>query len=158
MSYRIGVGFDVHQLEEGNSLILGGIKINHIKGTVAHSDGDVVIHAICDAILGAASLGDIGHFFPDNDDQYKDINSKILLKEVFKMIEKLGYSIVNVDVSIILEEPKLKDHLNKMKFEISKCINVSEEDINIKATTSEKLGFIGRGEGVACQAITLLTK
>tara|TARA_Y100000589_G_scaffold4685_1_gene4125 strand:+ start:490 stop:963 length:474 start_codon:yes stop_codon:yes gene_type:complete len=156
--YRVGIGYDVHKLEEENELILGGVLIPYHKGTVAHSDGDVVIHAICDAILGAASLGDIGHFFPDNDDQYKDINSKILLKEVFKMIEKLGYSIVNVDVSIILEKPKLKDHLNKMKFEISKCINVSEEDINIKATTSEKLGFIGRGEGVACQAITLLTK
>ena len=156
--HRVGIGYDVHKLENGNKLILGGVLIPYHKGTVAHSDGDVVIHAICDAILGAASLGDIGHFFPDNDDQYKDINSKILLKEVFKMIEKLGYSIVNVDVSIILEEPKLKDHLNKMKFEISKCINVSEEDINIKATTSEKLGFIGRGEGVACQAITLLTK
>ena len=156
--YRVGIGYDVHKIEEENELILGGVLIPFHKGTVAHSDGDVVTHAICDAILGAASLGDIGHFFPDNDDQYKDINSKILLKEVFKMIEKLGYSIVNVDVSIILEEPKLKDHLNKMKFEISKCINVSEEDINIKATTSEKLGFIGRGEGVACQAITLLTK
>lgn len=156
--YRVGIGYDVHKLEEENVLILGGVLIPYHKGTVAHSDGDVVIHAICDAILGAASLGDIGHFFPDNDDQYKDINSKILLKEVFKMIEKLGYSIVNVDVSIILEEPKLKDHLNKMKFEISNCINVPEEDINIKATTSEKLGFIGRGEGVACQAITLLTK
>ncbi len=156
--YRVGIGYDVHKIEEDNELILGGVLIPFHKGTVAHSDGDVVIHAICDAILGAASLGDIGHFFPDNDDQYKDINSKILLKEVFKMIEKLGYSIVNVDVSIILEEPKLKDHLNKMKFEISKCINVSEEDINIKATTSEKLGFIGRGESVACQAITLLTK
>ncbi len=156
--YRVGIGYDVHKLELENTLILGGVSIPYHKGTVAHSDGDVVIHAICDAILGAASLGDIGHFFPDNDDQYKDINSKILLKEVFKMIEKLGYSIVNVDVSIILEKPKLKDHLNEMKFEISKCINVSKENINIKATTSEKLGFIGRGEGVACQAITLLTK
>lgn len=156
--YRVGIGYDVHKLEEENVLILGGVLIPYHKGTVAHSDGDVVIHAICDAILGAASLGDIGHFFPDNDDQYKDINSKILLKEVFKMIEKLGYSIVNVDVSIILEEPKLKDHLNEMKFEISRCINLSKENINIKATTSEKLGFIGRGEGVACQAITLLTK
>ena len=156
--YRVGIGYDVHKLELENKLILGGVTIPYHKGTVAHSDGDVVIHAICDAILGAASLGDIGHFFPDNDDQYKDINSKILLKEVFKMIEKLGYSIVNVDVSIILEEPKLKDHLNEMKFEISNCIKVSKENINIKATTSEKLGFIGRGEGVACQAITLLTK
>ena len=156
--YRVGIGYDVHKLEEENELILGGVSIPYHKGTVAHSDGDVVIHAICDAILGAASLGDIGHFFPDNDDKYKDINSKILLKEVFKMIEKLGYSIVNVDVSIILEEPKLKDHLNEMKFEISNCIKVSKENINIKATTSEKLGFVGRGEGVACHAITLLTK
>ena len=156
--YRVGIGYDVHKLELGNTLILGGVTIPCDKGTVAHSDGDVVIHAICDAILGAASLGDIGHFFPDNDEKYKDINSKILLKEVFKMIEKLGYSIVNVDVSIILEEPKLKDYLNEMKFEISNCIKVSKENINIKATTSEKLGFVGRGEGVACHAITLLTK
>ena len=156
--FRVGIGYDVHKIEEENELILGGVLIPFHKGTVAHSDGDVVIHAICDAILGAASLGDIGHFFPDNDDQYKDIDSKILLKEVFKMIEKLGYSIVNVDVSIILEEPKLKDYLNEMKFEISNCIKVSKENINIKATTSEKLGFVGRGEGVACHAITLLTK
>ena len=156
--YRVGIGYDVHRLELENTLILGGVIIPYHKGTLAHSDGDVVIHAICDAILGAASLGDIGHFFPDNDEKYKDINSKILLKEVFKMIEKLGYSIVNVDVSIILEEPKLKDYLNEMKFEISNCIKVSKENINIKATTSEKLGFVGRGEGVACHAITLLTK
>ena len=156
--YRVGIGYDVHKLEFGNTLILGGVTIPGKKGTVAHSDGDVVIHAICDAILGAASLGDIGHFFPDNDEKYKDINSKILLKEVFKMIDKLGYSIVNVDVSIILEEPKLKDYLNEMKLEISNCIKVSKENINIKATTSEKLGFVGRGEGVACHAITLLTK
>jgi len=156
--YRVGIGYDVHKLEFGNTLILGGVTIPGKKGTVAHSDGDVVIHAICDAILGAASLGDIGHFFPDNDEKYKDINSKILLKEVFKMIDKLGYSIVNVDVSIILEEPKLKDYLNDMKFEISNCINVSKENINFKATTSEKLGFVGREEGVACHAITLLTK
>ena len=156
--YRVGIGYDVHKLELGNTLILGGVTIPYHKGTIAHSDGDVVIHAICDAILGAASLGDIGHFFPDNDDKYKDINSKILLEEVYKMIEKLGYSIVNVDVSIILEEPKLKDYLNEMKLEISNCIKVSKENINIKATTSEKLGFIGRGEGVACHAITLLTK
>tara|TARA_B100000674_G_C37124498_1_gene594941 strand:- start:12 stop:485 length:474 start_codon:yes stop_codon:yes gene_type:complete len=156
--YRVGIGYDVHRLELENTLILGGVIIPYHKGTLAHSDGDVVIHAICDAILGAASLGDIGHFFPDNDEKYKDIDSKILLKEVFKMIEKLGYSIVNVDVSIILEEPKLKDYLNEMKFEISNCIKVSKENINIKATTSEKLGFVGRGEGVACHAITLLTK
>tara|TARA_Y100001933_G_scaffold247076_1_gene279493 strand:+ start:90 stop:563 length:474 start_codon:yes stop_codon:yes gene_type:complete len=156
--YRVGIGYDVHRLELENTLILGGVIIPYHKGTLAHSDGDVVIHAICDAILGAASLGDIGHFFPDNDEKYKDIDSKILLKEVFKMIEKLGYSIVNVDVSIILKEPKLKDYLNEMKFEISNCIKVSKENINIKATTSEKLGFVGRGEGVACHAITLLTK
>ena len=156
--YRVGIGYDVHKLELGNKLILGGVLVPHNKGTIAHSDGDVVIHAICDAILGAASLGDIGHFFPDNDEKYKDIDSKILLNEVFKMIDKLGYSIVNIDVSVILQEPKLKDYLHEMKVEISKCINVSKGNINIKATTSEKLGFIGRGEGVACQAVALLTK
>ena len=155
-NYRVGVGYDIHQLKENNLLILGGVLIPHYKGTVAHSDGDVVLHAICDALLGAAGLGDIGHFFPDNDEKFKNISSIILLKDVFKMIQKKGFLVVNIDVSIVLEAPKLKAYLSDMKTEISKCVNLSENDVNIKATTSEKLGFIGKEEGVACYATTLI--
>jgi len=155
-NFRIGSGYDVHQLKENNSLILGGVKIPHYKGTVAHSDGDVVLHALCDALLGAAGLGDIGHFFPDNDKKYKNIDSKILLKEVYFMIQKKGYIIENIDVSIVLEAPKLKNYLAEMKIQISQCVDLSVNDVNIKATTSEKLGFIGREEGVACYATALI--
>ena len=155
-NFRVGVGYDIHQLKNNNKLILGGVLIPHYKGTVAHSDGDVVIHAICDALLGAAGLGDIGHFFPDDDDSFKDIDSTVLLKKVFKMIKQNSFFVVNIDVSIVLEVPKLKDYLLEMKSQISKCINISENDINIKATTSEKLGFVGREEGVACYATTLI--
>ncbi len=155
-NFRIGCGYDVHQLKENNSLILGGVTIPHYKGTIAHSDGDVVLHAICDALLGAAGLGDIGHFFPDNDQKYKNIDSKILLKKVYFMIQKKGYVIENIDVSIVLEAPKLKNYLAEMKIQISQCVDLSVNDVNIKATTSEKLGFIGREEGVACYATTLI--
>ena len=115
MSYRIGVGFDVHQLEEENSLVLGGIKINHIKGTVAHSDGDVVIHAICDAMLGSLCLGDIGLLFPDNDSRYKDIDSKFLFIKVLEEVYNKGYKVVNIDVSLVLEKPKIQSHVFKMR-------------------------------------------
>jgi len=155
-NFRVGVGYDIHQLKNNNTLILGGVLIPHYKGTVAHSDGDVVIHAICDALLGAAGLGDIGHFFPDDDDSFKDIDSTVLLKKVFKMIQQNSFFVVNIDVSIVLEVPKLKNYLLEMKSQISKCVNISVNDVNIKATTSEKLGFIGREEGVACYATTLI--
>ncbi len=155
-NYRVGVGYDIHQLKENNTLILGGVLIPHYKGTVAHSDGDVVLHAICDALLGAVGLGDIGHFFPDNDEGFKNISSMILLKDVFKMIQQKGFFVVNIDVSIVLEVPKLKGYLPDMRTQISKCVNLSENDVNIKATTSEKLGFIGKEEGVACYATTLI--
>ncbi len=155
-NFRVGVGYDIHQLKNNNKLILGGVLIPHYKGTVAHSDGDVVIHAICDALLGAAGLGDIGHFFPDDDDRFKDIDSTVLLKKVFKMIQQNSFFVVNIDVSIVLEVPKLKNYLLEMKSQISKCVNISVNDVNIKATTSEKLGFIGREEGVACYATTLI--
>tara|TARA_B100000945_G_C20338752_1_gene576273 strand:+ start:448 stop:927 length:480 start_codon:yes stop_codon:yes gene_type:complete len=155
-NFRVGVGYDIHQLKNNNKLILGGVLIPHYKGTVAHSDGDVVIHAICDALLGAAGLGDIGHFFPDDDDSFKDIDSTVLLKKVFKMIQQNSFFVVNIDVSIVLEVPKLKNYLLEMKSQISKCVNISVNDVNIKATTSEKLGFIGREEGVACYATTLI--
>ena len=156
-NFRIGIGYDVHQLKEKELLILGGVNIPHSKGTVAHSDGDVVIHAICDALIGAAGLGDIGHFFPDSDAYYKDIDSKILLVEVFKKIQKKGYNISNIDVSIVLEKPKLKEYIPNMKNKISSCINSSNDIINIKATTSEKLGFIGKEEGVSCYATALIS-
>ncbi len=155
-NYRVGVGYDIHQLKENNKLILGGILIPHYKGTVAHSDGDVVLHAICDALLGASGLGDIGHFFPDNNQKFKNISSIVLLKDVFKMIQQKGFFVVNIDVSIVLETPKLKAYLSAMKTQISKCVNLSENDVNIKATTSEKLGFIGKEKGVACYATTLI--
>ena len=155
-NFRVGIGYDIHQLKEGNFLVLGGVNIAHSKGTVAHSDGDVVIHAICDALLGAAGLGDIGHFFPDHDNRYKDIDSKILLLEVFREIKKKGYKVVNVDISILLEQPKLKKHNSSMKEVIADCLNVTVDRINIKATTSEKLGFIGKEEGIACYAVALI--
>jgi len=155
-NFRIGIGYDIHQLKEINLLILGGVNILHNKGTIAHSDGDVVIHAICDALLGAAGLGDIGHFFPDNDNQFKDIDSKILLIEVCQNIQKKGYKIVNIDVSVILEKPKIKRYIPNMKEEISNCIKLSSDRVNIKATTSEKLGFIGKEKGIACHAVVLI--
>ena len=155
-NFRIGIGYDIHQLKENNLLILGGVNILHNKGTIAHSDGDVVIHAICDALLGAAGLGDIGHFFPDNDNQFKDIDSKILLIEVCQNIQKKGYKIVNIDVSVILEKPKIKRYIPNMKEEISNCIKLSSDRVNIKATTSEKLGFIGKEKGIACHAVVLI--
>lgn len=154
--FRVGNGYDIHRLEENNTLILGGVLIPFSRGTVAHSDGDVVIHALCDALLGAAGLGDIGHFFPDNDNKFKNIDSKILLIKVFEMIRKDGFSIENIDLTIVLEVPKLKNYLPEMKLQISKCLNLPVSSINIKATTSEKLGFIGRGEGVSCYASTLI--
>ena len=157
-NFRVGVGYDIHQLKNNNKLILGGVLIPHYKGTVAHSDGDVVIHAICDALLGAAGLGDIGHFFPDDDDSFKDIDSTVLLKKVFKMIQQNSFFVVNIDVSIVLEVPKLKKYLSEMKSQISKCVNISVNDINIKATTSEKMGFVGREEGIACYATVLIEK
>ena len=155
-NFRIGIGYDIHQLKENNLLILGGVNIPHNKGTIAHSDGDVVIHAICDALLGAAGLGDIGHFFPDNDNKFKDIDSKILLIEVYQNIQKKGYKIVNIDVSVILEKPKIKRYIPNMKEEISNCIKLSSDRVNIKATTSEKLGFIGKEKGIACHAVVLI--
>ena len=166
MSYRNGVGFDVHQLEEGNSLILVGIKINHIKGTVAHSDGDFVIHAICDAMLGSLCLGDIVLLFPDNDSRYKDIDSKFLFIKVLEEVYNKGYKVVNIDVSLVLEKPKIQSYISKMRMKISNYSanihqsikKISYNDISIKATTNEKIGYIGRQEGVACHAVVLLKK
>jgi len=156
--FRIGFGYDVHQLEAGRKFILGGVEIPFEKGPVAHSDGDVLIHAICDALLGAANLGDIGAHFPDNSDEFKNIDSKILLHRVKDMIEEKGFQVVNIDSTISLQRPKLKDHILDMKVKIAEILKTNIEFVSIKATTTERLGFVGREEGLAVQTVALLRK
>ena len=158
MSYRIGQGYDVHQLAVGEELWLGGILIPHEKGTVAHSDGDVLLHAICDALLGAAGLRDIGYHFPDTDMAYKNIDSKKLLSDVYELVAKKRYSLVNLDATISAQQPKLKDWIPQMEEIIAGILKCSEDQINIKATTTEKLGFEGREEGISVQAVVLIQK
>jgi 2-C-methyl-D-erythritol 2,4-cyclodiphosphate synthase len=158
MKIRVGFGFDVHQLRDNCEFYLGGIKIQHHKGAFGHSDADVLIHAICDALLGAASLRDIGFHFPDNSDEYKDIDSKILLKKVVQLISEKGYFIQNIDTTICLQNPKISSYVSDMKKVLSKTMNISEEDLSIKATTTENLGFIGRQEGIAAYACVLISK
>jgi 2-C-methyl-D-erythritol 2,4-cyclodiphosphate synthase len=158
MSLRIGQGIDFHRLEKGLNFWLGGIKIPSEKGCVAHSDGDVLIHAICDALLGAAGLNDIGHYFPDTDVEYKGIDSKILLRKTILVIHEKGYKVVNIDCTICLEKPKISLYINEMKQVISNIANISPDDISIKATTTEKMGFAGREEGLAAFAVVLLEK
>jgi 2-C-methyl-D-erythritol 2,4-cyclodiphosphate synthase len=156
MSFRIGLGYDVHQLAAGEELWLGGILIPHEKGTVAHSDGDVLLHAICDALLGAAGLRDIGYHFPDTDAAYKNIDSKKLLSEVYRKVMGKGYRLVNLDATISAQKPRLKDWIPAMEVIIAEILESTEEVINIKATTTEKLGFEGREEGISVQAIVLI--
>ena len=158
MNIRVGQGIDFHRLEEGLDLWLGGIKIPYKKGCVAHSDGDVLIHAICDALLGAAGLGDIGHYFPDTDASYKNIDSKILLKNTFELIREKGYVIGNLDTTICLEEPKISSFIQNMKATISMILETEPENVAIKATTTEKLGFTGRGDGIVAFAVVLLNR
>ncbi len=158
MNYRVGLGFDVHQLAEGETLWLGGIQIPHDKGLVAHSDGDVLLHAICDALLGAAKLRDIGFHFPDTSSDFKNIDSKLLLAETYRLVKEKGYFLVNLDATISAQRPKLKDFIPKMEETIAHVLNVDIEAINIKATTTEKLGFEGREEGISVQAIVLIEK
>ncbi len=155
---RIGFGYDVHQLKEGLKFVLGGIKIPFDKGPVAHSDGDVLIHAICDALLGAANLGDIGVHFPDNSDEFKGIDSKVLLRKTMDLILDSGFKVVNIDSTVSLERPKLKDYVPVMQTTLASILKISESDVSIKATTSEKLGFIGREEGIAAQVVALIEK
>jgi 2-C-methyl-D-erythritol 2,4-cyclodiphosphate synthase len=154
--FRIGQGYDVHRLAEGETLWLGGILIPHNKGTVAHSDGDVLIHAICDALLGSLSLGDIGTHFPDTSDEFKNIDSKILLAETNKLIEKQGYRIVNIDSTISAQQPKLKPFIPEMKKSMARVLNINAGQISVKATTTERLGFEGREEGMSAQAVVLV--
>jgi 2-C-methyl-D-erythritol 2,4-cyclodiphosphate synthase len=158
MNWRIGFGYDVHQLAKGEKLIVGGVEIVHNKGSVGHSDADVLIHAICDALLGAANLGDIGSHFPDNDDQFKNIDSSILLKKVAELLRKNNYNIGNIDSTIALQKPKIKPYIQQMRKKLSNTLAIDENDISIKATTTEKLGFIGREEGISAYAVALINK
>jgi 2-C-methyl-D-erythritol 2,4-cyclodiphosphate synthase len=153
---RIGFGFDVHKLADGLPLTLGGVSISHSKGIIAHSDGDVLIHAICDALLGAANLGDIGIHFPDSSPDYKNIDSRILLSKTLELIRQKGFEIGNIDSTICLEKPKIMTFVNRMKTALSEVIGISINDISIKATTNEKLGYIGREEGVCAYAVVLI--
>ena len=155
---RIGNGYDVHQLKAGIDLWIGGIKIEASKGAVAHSDGDVLIHAICDSLLGAAALNDIGHHFPDSDEKYKNIDSKILLRKVVDLLADKGYTIVNVDSTVCLQQPKLKPFIADMQKCLANVMNVDVSCVSVKATTTEKLGFVGREEGIAAYAVALIEK
>ena len=156
MSFRIGFGVDFHQLVAGRELWIGGINIPHPKGALGHSDADVLLHAICDALLGAACLGDIGTHFPDSDLKYKDIDSKILLKETINLIRNENYELINIDSTLCLQEPKIKPYIQQMQKAIAGIINLSERNISIKATTTEQMGFVGREEGVIAYATVLL--
>lgn len=158
MNLRVGLGYDVHKFQEGRELILGGITVPHTKGLIAHSDGDVLIHAICDALLGAANMRDIGFHFPDTSNDFKDVDSKILLKDTVELLSQKGYSIVNIDSTISIQKPKLKDYIPKMQEVLSKVMNIPSDNISIKATTTEKLGFEGREEGVSAQSVCLISK
>lgn len=155
---RIGFGSDIHRLEENLSFWLGGINIEYYKGAKGHSDADVLIHSIIDALLGAANLGDIGSHFPDNSSEYKNIDSKILLSKVVEMISAKGFMIVNIDSTVNLEKPKLAPYIAQMKKTLAGVLKIAEEDISIKAKTSEKLGFVGREEGVSAFAVVLIDK
>ena len=154
---RIGIGFDVHRLVEGRKCIIGGVEIPHSKGLLGHSDADVLTHAICDALLGAAGLGDIGTYFPDDDPKFKNIDSQILLKHVKEEISKLGFKIENIDSIVMAEKPKINPHRSEMKAVLSKTLGIEESKIGIKATTTEKLDFTGREEGIAAQSVALLS-
>jgi 2-C-methyl-D-erythritol 2,4-cyclodiphosphate synthase len=158
MKIKVGFGYDVHQLAEGESLVLGGIPIHYHRGCVAHSDGDVLIHAICDALLGAANLRDIGYHFPDTSKKFEKIDSKILLKQTVDLLTEKGYSISNIDSTIAMQKPKLKDLIPQMIETLALVIGLDKDDISIKATTTEKLGHVGREEGVDAYAVVLITR
>ena len=153
---RIGHGYDVHRLVEGRDLILGGVKIGYEKGLLGHSDADVLLHAVSDALLGAAGLGDIGRHFPDTDPQYKGADSLELLRQVYRKISEKGYRVGNIDVTMIAQRPKLKDYIPQMQTNIAAAVGTAPDRVNVKATTEEKLGFTGTGEGMSCHAVCLL--
>lgn len=156
MAIRIGFGVDYHQLAEGRQLMIGGVSIPHNKGAVGHSDADVLLHAICDALLGAACLGDIGVHFPDTDGAYKNIDSKILLQKTIELIKKEGYRLINIDSTLCLQEPKIKSHVPAMQQSIASIASVTVKDVSIKATTTEQMGFVGRKEGLVAYATVLI--
>ena len=156
MDFRIGHGYDVHALGEGLRLVLGGVEIPHTKGCIAHSDGDVLVHAICDAMLGALALGDIGKHFPDTSDEFKDIDSLILLGRVVALIESKGYKVGNIDSTIAMQRPKLRPHIDLMRERIADAVGISVEQVSVKATTTEHLGFEGEEKGVSATAVCLL--
>lgn len=158
MDLRIGHGYDVHALADGLPLVIGGVELSHTKGCVAHSDGDVAIHAICDALLGALALGDIGKLFPDTSDEFKGIDSKILLRRVCDVIESEGYSISNVDCTIAMQRPKLRPNIDTMRSVLASVMGLDVSRVSVKATTTERLGFEGREEGVSTHAVVLLIK
>lgn len=158
MDIRVGCGYDVHALADGLQLVLCGVRVPHTKGCVAHSDGDVAIHAICDAMLGALALGDIGKLFPDNDNKYKGIDSRILLKEVVDMVMDNGFVISNIDCTIAMQRPKLRPHIDHMRAALAEVVGIDVGRISVKATTTEHLGFEGREEGVSANAVVLLIK
>ncbi|MGZ8183600.1 MAG: 2-C-methyl-D-erythritol 2,4-cyclodiphosphate synthase [Methylobacter sp.] len=155
---RVGQGYDVHRFKDGGEVILGGVKIPYEQGLEAHSDGDVVLHALCDAILGAAALGDIGKHFPDTDPEFKGADSRVLLRHVYAIVQEKGYQLVNADITIIAQAPKMSPHTAAMCINIADDLKVDVDCINVKATTTEKLGFEGRKEGIAVQAIALIEK
>ena len=158
MKIRVGLGYDVHQLKEGEEFWLGGIKIDYDKGAVGHSDADVLIHVICDALLGAANKRDIGYHFADTDPQYKGIDSKVLLKHTLAIIGEFGWKVENIDSTICLQKPKINPYVPQMKTCLAEVMEIDEEDISIKATTTEKLGFVGREEGISAYAVVLISK
>ena len=156
--FKIGFGYDVHEFADNRKLIIGGIEIPYEKGLLGHSDADVLLHAVCDAILGALALGDIGKHFPNTDDRYKNADSKDLLRDVYYMMRDRGYEIGNIDTTVLLQQPKLSPHIPKMVSTISNILNIYEDQISIKATTTEGLGFVGRKEGCSAYAVVILTK
>ena len=155
---RVGQGYDVHRFNDGEFIILGGVKIEYEQGLEAHSDGDVVLHALCDALLGAAALGDIGKHFPDTDPEFKGADSRVLLRYVYRIVQDLGYHLVNADITIIAQAPKMAPHVAAMCLNIAEDLHIDVDCVNVKATTTEKLGFEGRKEGIAVQAIVLIEK
>ena len=155
---RIGQGFDAHALASGRKLIIGGVHVPHEKGLAGHSDADVLIHAVCDALLGGAGLGDIGQHFPDSDARYKDIDSRKLLREVARLLQGRGLKVVNVDATVIAQAPRLAPHVAAMQANLASDLGVAADAVNIKAKTTEKLGFVGRGEGIAAEAVALLAE
>jgi 2-C-methyl-D-erythritol 2,4-cyclodiphosphate synthase len=158
MNVRIGIGYDVHRLEEGLPFVLGGIRLSHSRGPVGHSDGDVLIHAICDALLGALSLGDIGTHFPDTEKEFKNIDSKILLEKTINMIRFHGYDISNLDTTVCLQQPKISGQIPEMVETLSAVLGIDHHQVSVKATTTEKLGFVGDGSGISAYAVVLIEK